>query len=68
MSPMTVVSSVNLMMVLEKWMGVQLCVYRVKRSGLRTQPLGEPVLSVMVEEQWGPVKTKAAASMRIAIL
>lgn len=41
----TVVSSVNLMMEFEGWMGAQSCVKRVYRSGLSTQPWGEPVLS-----------------------
>jgi len=35
---MTVVSSANLMTVLEGWMGVQSCVYREYRRGISTQP------------------------------
>ena len=54
MSPITVVSSANLMMVLVGWVGVQSWVYKEYSSGLSTQPCGEPVLRVMVEERWGP--------------
>ena len=28
--------------------------YKEYSSGLSTQPCGEPVLSVMVDERWGP--------------
>ena len=48
------VSSANLMMVLVGWVGVQSWVYKEYSSGLSTQPCGEPVLRVMVEERWGP--------------
>ena len=57
MSPTTVVSSANFIMRLEGWEGEQSDVYRVYRSGLNTQPWGEPVLSVRGEERWGPSLT-----------
>ena len=36
---------------------MQSWVYSENRVGLSTQPCGEPVLSVMVEERWGPSLT-----------
>ena len=42
---------------LEGWEGEQSDVYRVYRSGLNTQPWGEPVLRVRGEERWGPSLT-----------
>lgn len=41
-------------MLLVGWVGKQSKVYRVYSRGLRTQPWGEPVLRVNVEEWWGP--------------
>ena len=45
-------------------MGVQSCVYREYRSGLSTQPWGEPVLRVRVEEQVVPTLTVCGRSVR----
>ncbi len=38
-------------------MGVQSCVNRVKRAGLRTQHCGTPVFRVRVEEIYSPTLT-----------
>ena len=59
-----VVSSANLMMVLVGWVGVESWVYKEYSSGLSTQPCGEPVLSVMVEERWGPSFTVCGRFVR----
>lgn len=43
-------SSANFTIVLEEWMGVQSCVNKVKRAGLRTQPCSAPVFMMRVDE------------------
>ena len=42
------------MMVFVEWAGLQSYVYSEYSVGLSTQPCGEPVRGVMVEERWGP--------------
>lgn len=56
-SPTTVVSSANLIMELEVWMGVQSWVNNVKRIRLSTQLCGVPVFRMSVEEMWLPFHT-----------
>ena len=63
-SQITVESSANLMMVLVGWVRVQSYVYKEYSNGLSTQPCGEPVLSVMVEERWGPSFTVCGRFVR----
>uniref|UniRef100_A0A3Q0T7B0 C-type lectin domain-containing protein n=1 Tax=Amphilophus citrinellus TaxID=61819 RepID=A0A3Q0T7B0_AMPCI len=36
------------------WTGLQSWVYRQYRKGVSTQPCGEPVLIVLLDERWGP--------------
>ena len=55
--PMMVVSSANLMMVLELWVTKQSCVNREYRRGLSMQPWGAPVLRVRVDGAVLPICT-----------
>ncbi|KAI3366918.1 hypothetical protein L3Q82_009558, partial [Scortum barcoo] len=56
--PMMVVSSANLMMVLELWVTTQSCVNREYSRGLSTQPWGAvPVFRVRVEDVVLPIRT-----------
>lgn len=56
MRPTIVISSANLMIVLDGWVGVQLCTYRVNRMrGLSMQPCGDPVLRAWADEQKGHI-------------
>ena len=51
-------------MVLQGWMGIQSSVYMLYKRRLSTQPCGEPVLSVKVDEIWSLTITVCGRSER----